>query len=157
MLLPKRADFLPALLSWGEGAQAVVTSWEDRAQGIPGDSIKCGWRNQPEWGGQRGSGAGHCVPSSPPLEVGASPKDTCLANMQNDPRMRKTQLQGRTYGLSRPLVAPTRAEGPCGHTLWSCDWLSHSELNRSHNRQTREKVTITAGPLLTEVSFPYFR
>jgi len=49
-------------------------------------------------------------------------------------------------------MAPTQAEGPCGYTLWSCDWLSHSVLNLPQKTDPRE-----GDPPLTEVSVPYLR
>lgn len=115
---PNGQSFLPALLSWGERAQAAMTSGRTGPEGSREILFSAaGGTNQNEEG--RGSGAGPCVPNSPPLETGASPSDTCLATVQNEPRTRKTQLQGGTsaaQGSVRNRLGPrVPAVVPCGH------------------------------------------
>lgn len=69
--------------------------------------------------------------------------------------MRKTRLQEEPMPLEDPS-GTAQAKGPCGHPcghVIGCLTLRSTSLKR----QTQEKVTITVGPPLTEVSVPYFR
>lgn len=127
------------MTSWGTESKE---SWEVL-------SVDDGTNENGEGGGLRcWTLCPHC---GPPLEVGASPNDTCLAHLHRKPRTRKTQLQGGTDAAGGPSGNRLRPGSHWSYP-WMCGRLSHPELNLSQNTDPKKRI-MTVSTLLTEVAF----
>lgn len=110
----------PSLL--GRVGSGCCDKLEDRAQGIPRDSIKCGWRNRPEWGGQ---GREALVLAT--VSLAALPLRWVTLVW---PPCTMTRGGERHSCREEPrLLEDPRGTNSGRGSLWSCDWPSHSELH----------------------------
>lgn len=128
---------LPALLSWGERAQAVVTRWRTGPKGSRETLLSVAGGTNPNGEGREALVPDTVSPAALPLRWVPPPMAPAGQHAEG-PRDEKDPAAGENLGLPRTLVAPTQAEGPRGHTLWSCDWLSRSELDLSQKTDPRE-------------------
>lgn len=126
--------FLPAFDSSAEQARTVVTSWRTGPEGSREILLSVAGGTNQQGVGREALVLDTVSPTALPLRWAPPPRTPAW------PTCRVTKDEKDT-AAGKPLKDPHGTDsgrGSCGHTLWSCDWLSHSVLNLPQKTDPRE-------------------